>query len=128
MVVRACKVIQINKTFFFTQLCLFHTNQSSLFLFFFFYGSGIKILSSLSKYPTEADHIERWSSVYMLITLKKKKTKCILFSAFWCFASRDGKGLKPKWCCHLLSLILCLTEMLQCLQVTFRSEHVCEFP
>lgn len=87
----------------------------------FFYGSGIKILTSLSKYPTEVDYIEKWSSVYMLMPLKndwlyhkRRETKCIPFPAFWCFASGHGKGLKPKWCCHLLSLILCLTEMLQC--------------
>lgn len=115
-----------------------HESIITFLFFFFFHGSGIKILSSMSKYPTKVDHIEKWSSVYMLIMLKKKKklskkewlyhkrsqTKCILFSAFWCVASRNGKGLKPEWCYHLLSLILCLTEMLHCVW----KWHVCELP
>lgn len=94
MVVRACKVIQISKKLLHNCACFTQINHhfSS-----FFYGSGIKILSSLSKYLTEVDRIGKWSSVYVLITLKKKSlpktsgftiregrlnvSRCLLFGA-----------------------------------------------
>lgn len=124
MVVRACKVIHINRKSF-TQLCLFHTNQSSRFLFFlwfWYYDFEQFVKVSNQSWPhwkvEQCFHAHNVKKKKLAknewLYHKRRETKYILFSAFWCVASRNGKGLKPKWCCHLFSLILCLTEMLQC--------------